>query len=111
MWSGWRAYVGCGTLWPMKPGGTFVLVWLALSCGGNSVNPGTPTGASEGEGAEALAPQGKRAACTFGRDETCNGDPAISALWGRCTPLGTCECSPGFELAPSGFCRPASQQP
>jgi hypothetical protein len=51
-------------------------------------------------------PAGKRAPCTLGQDQTCNGDPSVSALWGKCLPSGTCECKPGFELAPAGYCQP-----
>lgn len=47
------------------------------------------------------APSGKRAPCTFGQDQTCNDDPKVSALWGRCTELGVCECQNGFELSPT----------
>jgi hypothetical protein len=51
------------------------------------------------------APQGKRAPCTT--DQSCNDDPSVSALWGRCTPLGVCECKEGFERSPtSDLCRP-----
>jgi hypothetical protein len=58
-------------------------------------------------GAPAPAPAGKRAPCTLGQDQTCNADPSVSALWGRCLPTGTCECKPGFELSPAGYCQPA----
>ena len=55
--------------------------------------------------ASAGAPRGKRAPCTT--DQSCNDDPAVSALWGRCTPLGVCECKDGFERSPtSDLCRP-----
>lgn len=56
--------------------------------------------------APAGAPRGKRAPCVLGQDQTCNGDPSVSALWGTCTASGTCECKPGFVLAPSGYCQP-----
>jgi hypothetical protein len=46
------------------------------------------------------APEGKRAPCTYGADQTCNDDPTISSLWGTCTQFGVCECKPGFELSP-----------
>jgi hypothetical protein len=57
-------------------------------------------------GSDPAAPSGKRAPCTLGADQTCNADPAVSALWGRCTELGVCECQDGFELNPSGRCQP-----
>ncbi len=53
-------------------------------------------------------PHGKRAPCTLGADQSCNDDPSVSALWGRCTELGVCECNAGFERSPtSDLCRPA----
>jgi hypothetical protein len=53
--------------------------------------------------AAATPPAGKRPPCT--NDQTCNDDESISALWGKCTPLGVCECKPGFELNPRGRCQ------
>ena len=38
-------------------------------------------------------------------DQSCNDDESISALWGTCTPLGVCECKPGFELNVRGRCQ------
>jgi hypothetical protein len=52
------------------------------------------------------APHGKRAPC--GSDQACNDDPSVSALWGRCTELGVCECNEDFERNPTtDLCRPA----
>lgn len=48
---------------------------------------------------------GKRAPCL--NDQSCNDDESVSALWGKCTPLGTCECVSGFELNPRGRCQKA----
>lgn len=46
--------------------------------------------------------------CTPGADQTCNDDPRVSALWGRCE-RGVCRCNAGFEVNPStGRCRPDS---
>jgi hypothetical protein len=79
---------------------------LAFACtagcnGQSSPTPQTPEPLAHD------APQGKRAPCTFGADQTCNDDPAVSALWGTCTELGVCECIPGFELSQeSKRCRP-----
>jgi hypothetical protein len=48
------------------------------------------------------------AACEPGHDQTCNDDPSISSLWGRCE-AGQCVCNDGFAVHPdSGRCRPAS---
>jgi hypothetical protein len=51
------------------------------------------------------APAGKRPPCNT--DQSCNDDDSVSALWGKCTPLGVCECKPGFELNPRGRCQKA----
>lgn len=78
----------------------------------NATAPESP-GASEtpaaGDGEASppvAAPHGKRAPCST--DQSCNDNPAVSALWGRCTEMGICECNPGFERSPtSDLCRPA----
>lgn len=51
----------------------------------------------------APGPSGKRPPCTS--DQACNDDESVSALWGHCTPLGVCECKPGFELNARGRCQ------
>lgn len=68
--------------------------------------PGVGTSAPEGaEPAPPAAPHGKRAPCST--DQSCNDDPAVSALWGRCTAMGVCECREGFERSPTtDRCRP-----
>jgi hypothetical protein len=53
--------------------------------------------------AEPPPPSVKRPPCSS--DQTCNDDETINALWGKCTPLGVCECMPGFELNPRGRCQ------
>jgi hypothetical protein len=50
---------------------------------------------------------GKRSACVFGQDQTCNADPSVSALSGKCLETGVCECNPDFVLAPTGYCQRA----
>ena len=69
--------------------------------------PLTPGAAPEPAPGTPRAPRGKRVPCTLGADQSCNEDPKVSALWGHCTELGVCECKPGFELAPTGYCKPA----
>jgi hypothetical protein len=71
--------------------------------GGASEEPGE----RESEPSQPVAaPHGKRAPCSS--DQSCNENPAVSALWGRCTDMGICECNPGFERSPtSDLCRPA----
>lgn len=45
------------------------------------------------------------AVCMPGADQTCNDNPAISSLHGRCLADGTCSCTPGFSKSPtSGRC-------
>ncbi len=68
----------------------------------------TPSGTTEAPSgtAPAAAPSGKRAPCTLGANQTCNDDARESALWGRCTELGVCECVPGFVLNQRGRCQP-----
>ena len=34
--------------------------------------------------------------CTPGQDSTCNDNPAISSIHGRCLPDGSCTCLAGF---------------
>jgi hypothetical protein len=98
-----------------------------LACGGSSAEPETPDEAApeptevtaqrveatpeasglpvSGAAPEPGAAQGKRAPCTT--DQSCNENPSVSSLWGRCTPLGVCECKDGFERSPtSDLCRP-----
>jgi hypothetical protein len=69
-------------------------------------NPATPDSAPAPTAESAPHPGGKRAPCTFGQDQTCNSDPKVSALWGKCLETGVCECQPGFELNPMGSCAP-----
>lgn len=85
-----------------------LLVVTLAACSSQSTPPAEP--ASEPAPAEAPpAPAaGKRAPCTFGADQTCNEDPKVSSLWGKCTEQGVCVCNEGFELSPGGYCRPAS---
>jgi hypothetical protein len=86
-----------------------VAVSLFAGCAAPTPPPADPAQAGDGH-APVHAPSGKRAACTFGADQTCNEDPRVSALWGRCTEHGTCECNAGFELGPSGYCRSQQRQ-
>jgi hypothetical protein len=44
------------------------------------------------------------AACTFGQDQTCNDNPIWSAIYGRCTDAGACECSDAGMNPDSGRC-------
>jgi len=71
-------------------------------------SPGAVEAPAEGHGEPSqpvAAPHGKRAPCSS--DQSCNEDPAVSALWGRCTEMGVCECNEGFERGPtSDLCRP-----
>ena len=81
-----------------------LLLLLSLISAGCSSSTVQPESAAASDSA---APAGKRAPCTLGADQSCNEDPKVSALWGRCTELGVCECKPGFERSPtSDLCRP-----
>ncbi|MEO8878635.1 MAG: hypothetical protein ABI461_23800 [Polyangiaceae bacterium] len=42
--------------------------------------------------------------CTVGQDQTCNENPAMSSLHGKCSTAGTCECITPFTKASSGRC-------
>jgi hypothetical protein len=56
----------------------------------------------------AAPPSGKRSPCTT--DQSCNGNPSVSALWGHCVKeSGVCECNTGFELHPGGYCQPIAK--
>jgi len=72
-----------------------------------STEPGSPNPANTAEAPES-APHlsGKRAPCVLGQDQTCNADPKVSVLWGKCLETGVCECHAGFELDPMGTCAP-----
>ena len=91
---------------PMVRAALLVVVSLLTACGAPDSHPSEPTN-TNAPPSSSNAPSGKRVPCTFGADQTCNDDPKVSSLWGRCTELGACECKPGFELGPSGYCRPA----
>jgi hypothetical protein len=44
--------------------------------------------------------------CTPGADQTCNDNPAVSALWGHCEATGVCTCNFGTTVSPTtGRCR------
>jgi hypothetical protein len=69
--------------------------------------PAPPASAAPVTEPAAPPPSGKRPPCKLGEDQACNDDPKVSALWGRCTEAGTCECNEGFQLTPWGRCAPA----
>jgi hypothetical protein len=73
-----------------------------------AVTPPVPAPQDSGPVASATPPRGKRSPCTT--DQSCNGDPSVSALWGHCVQeTGVCECNAGFELHPAGSCRPIAK--
>jgi hypothetical protein len=72
---------------------------LLLACA-DSTKPAEPndSGTSGGDGASEMV-------CEPGADQSCNDNPAISSLHGRCLPNGTCECQGGIEKNPeTGRC-------
>jgi len=55
-------------------------------------------------------PSYPNANCTSGQDQTCNDDPAISALYGQCEADGYCVCNDGYCASPStGKCTTTDQ--
>ncbi len=78
-----------------------ISIFLACGCG----QAASESAVSPSDSQQPM-PAGKRAPCTLGADQTCNEDPSVSALWGRCTELGVCECQEGFALSPRGRCQP-----
>jgi hypothetical protein len=42
--------------------------------------------------------------CTFGADQTCNDNPAVSSIHGHCVDAGVCTCSEGARNPDSGRC-------
>ena len=79
---------------------------LALGCGAEA--PAQSPEASTESPAAPAASHGKLAACTT--DQSCNADPAISALWGTCeAETGKCSCREGAKLDPiSERCSPVT---
>jgi hypothetical protein len=51
-----------------------------------------------------VADGGALAVCTPGQDQTCNENPAISSLRGKCQPDGTCVCTSGAPSPSTGRC-------
>ena len=97
--------------------GASVAALSLAACSGAQSSPAEAASAPESPGAveapaeggepsqPVAAPHGKRAPCSS--DQSCNEDPAVSALWGHCTEMGVCECNEGFERSPtSDLCRP-----
>lgn len=77
----------------------FLSVWLLACTDATNVAEPNDSSTSGGDGG------GGAMVCEPGRDQTCNDDPAISSLHGRCLPNGTCECSDGIaKNAATGRC-------
>jgi hypothetical protein len=89
--------------------GSAILFLLRCSCPG----PDRPPAVTDGGGSRVdagtdggTAEDGGVGSCTFGADQTCNDNAAVSALWGSCGADGTCSCHSGFEVNPNtGRCR------
>jgi hypothetical protein len=43
--------------------------------------------------------------CTLGADQTCNNDPMISSLHGKCGSNGRCSCNTGYASLANGRCQ------
>ncbi|HMF44967.1 MAG TPA: hypothetical protein VKQ32_30055 [Polyangia bacterium] len=50
------------------------------------------------------ATDGPASVCTFGADQTCNDNPALSSIHGHCTDAGVCVCADGGTSSVSGRC-------
>lgn len=75
-----------------------ILSFCLFSCSG-AKSP------AEAEEASTSGGEGSEVVCEPGMDQSCNDDPAISSLHGRCLPNGTCECANGIEKNPeTGRC-------
>jgi len=105
--------------WVSSVLGCSTRVWIADELGGASDEAATQGGSGAGErastsggatggsGATAGPSDGVPAtgSCSFGADQTCNDDPRVSSLWGRCLKDATCECHEGFVANPvTGKC-------
>ncbi len=75
---------------------------------GPTLDQGPPETAPPDAGTDAeSSPDMAAGSCTPGIDQTCNDNPAVSALWGKCNADGSCSCNIGFEVNPAtGRCRP-----
>jgi hypothetical protein len=83
---------------------SFHFRWISAA-GALSLSACSSASTPSSEAPAVAAPHGKRAPCSS--DQACNDDPSVSALWGRCTELGVCECNEGFERNPTtDLCRP-----
>jgi hypothetical protein len=92
----------------------FIFVILSVGCGGDrAVGADGSNGYGDihldaGDADGANQDGGSAAACTPGMDQTCNDNPSVSALWGRCKMDGTCHCEAGFIVKSStGRCTPS----
>jgi hypothetical protein len=82
----------CATTDDCRPG---------LVCGSVPLFPGDPQ-SPQSDGSVCWV----RLVCQPGADQTCNDDPVISSIHGRCRFDGTCECLEGFAPNPeTGRCR------
>ena len=79
--------------------------------GGGGSSGGAPSlgGKASQGGGSGQAATGGAPPCTVGADQTCNDNPIVSSLWGRCEG-GVCRCGDGREVNPvSGKCRIATE--
>ena len=77
-------------------------------CLGKSTPPQNYRPAGKGEGtcagtAACWVPVGTAPVPVCFNDQQCNGDPSVSALWGKCF-YGVCMCNAGYTVQPSGKC-------
>jgi len=102
-----RALLGAWVLWVGCASRNAPVEDPATPAATPKVEEAAPTPGEAGPSADPTAPParpaGKRPPCDT--DQSCNEDAAASALWGKCTSLGVCECQAGFELNPKGRCQ------
>lgn len=68
----------------------FLSLWLVACADSTNLSERNDSGSTGSDGA----------VCELGRDQTCNDNPEISSLHGRCLPNGTCQCNDGIEKNP-----------
>jgi len=76
---------------------TLAALALCCACGSSTTLPAA-SGGTHYDAGSVEGGQWPDAGCTFGQNQTCNDDPAMSAYAGNCSKSGTCSCMPGFAI-------------
>jgi hypothetical protein len=56
---------------------------------------------NEGQGNLGMPGNGNLPLCTADPNQSCTLDPTASAVWGTCSPDGTCTCRSGYAVDPT----------